>query len=56
MRLKSVKFRDRLGWIEKEGKSGDIVISHPQSVQPEVDFLGKIPGSHNFNARMSRLY
>lgn len=41
---------ERLGWIEKEGKRADIVISHPQLVQTGVDFFGKKPGSHNFNA------
>ena len=33
MRSRSVKTRDRLEWIEKEGKKNDIVISHPQLVQ-----------------------
>jgi hypothetical protein len=50
MRSKSVKTRERLAWIEKEGKKADIVISHPQLVQTGVDFFGKKPGSHNFNA------
>jgi hypothetical protein len=50
MRSKSVKTRDRIGWIEKEGKKADIVISHPQLVQTGVDFFGKTPGSHNFNS------
>ena len=50
MRSKSVKTRDRLDWIEKEGKKNDIVISHPQLVQTGLDFFGKKPGSHNFNA------
>jgi hypothetical protein len=50
MRSRSVKTRDRLEWIEKEGKKVDIVISHPQLVQTGLDFFGKKPGSHNFNA------
>ena len=50
MRSRSVKTRDRLDWIEKEGKKSDIVISHPQLVQTGLDFFGKKPGSHNFNA------
>ncbi|MFI5459166.1 MAG: DEAD/DEAH box helicase family protein [Isosphaerales bacterium] len=50
MRSRSVKTRDRLDWIEKEGKRADIVISHPQLVQTGLDFFGKKPGSHNFNA------
>ena len=50
MRSKSVKTRDRLAWIEKKGKRADVVISHPQLVQTGVDFFGKKPGSHNFNA------
>ena len=50
MRSRSVKTRDRLDWIEKEGKKNDIVISHPQLVQTGLDFFGKKPGSHNFNA------
>jgi hypothetical protein len=50
MRSRSVKTRDRLEWIEKEGKKADIVISHPQLVQTGLDFFGKKPGSHNFNA------
>jgi hypothetical protein len=50
MRSRSVKTRDRLDWIEKEGKRADIVISHPQLVQTGLDFFGKNPGSHNFNA------
>jgi hypothetical protein len=45
-----VKTRDRLAWIEKKGKHADIVISHAQLVQTGVDFFGKKPGSHNFNA------
>jgi hypothetical protein len=50
MRSRSVKTRDRLEWIEKEGKKADVVISHPQLVQTGLDFFGKQPGSHNFNA------
>jgi hypothetical protein len=50
MRSKSVKTRDRLAWIEKKGKHADIVISHAQLVQTGIDFFGKKPGSHNFNA------
>jgi hypothetical protein len=50
MRSRSVKTRDRLDWIEKEGKKNDIVISHPQLVQTGLDFFGRKPGSHNFNA------
>ena len=50
MRSRSVKTRDRLDWIEKEGKKNDIVISHPQLVQTGLDFFGKKPGSHNLNA------
>jgi hypothetical protein len=50
MRSKAVKTRDRLTWIEKEGKRADIVISHPRLVQTGVDFFGKAAGSHNFNA------
>ena len=50
MRSRSVKTRDRLDWIEKEGKRADIVISHPQLVQTGLDFFGKKPGSHNLNA------
>ncbi len=50
MRSRSVKTRDRLEWIEKEGRKNDIVISHPQLVQTGLDFFGKKPGSHNFNA------
>jgi hypothetical protein len=50
MRSRSVKTRHRLEWIEKEGKKNDIVISHPQLVQTGLDFFGKKPGSHNFNA------
>jgi hypothetical protein len=50
MRSKSVKTRDRLAWIEKEGQRADIVISHPQLVQTGVDFFGKRPGSHNFSS------
>ncbi|MFI5387268.1 MAG: DUF6094 domain-containing protein [Fimbriimonadales bacterium] len=50
MRSRSVKTRDRLDWIEKEGKRADIVICHPQLVQTGLDFFGKKPGSHNFNA------
>ena len=50
MRSKAVETRDRLTWIEKEGKRADIVISHPRLVQTGVDFFGKAPGSHNFNA------
>jgi superfamily II DNA or RNA helicase len=50
MRSKAVKTRDRLAWIEKEGKKADVVISHAQLVQTGVDFFGKKPGSHNFNA------
>jgi hypothetical protein len=50
MRSKTVKTRDRLAWIEKKGQRADIVISHPQLVQTGVDFFGKKPGSHNFNA------
>jgi hypothetical protein len=49
MRSKSVKTRDRLKWIEKEGRRSDIVISHPQLVQTGVDFFGK-DQSYNFNA------
>ena len=50
MRSRSVKTRDRLEWIEKDGKRNDVVISHPQLVQTGLDFFGKKPGSHNFNA------
>jgi hypothetical protein len=50
MRSKSVKTRDRLAWIEKKGKRADVIISHAQLVQTGVDFFGKKPGSHNFNA------
>jgi hypothetical protein len=50
MRSKAVKTRDRLAWIEKEGKRADIVISHPRLVQTGVDFFGKAAGSHNFNS------
>jgi hypothetical protein len=50
MRSKAVKTRDRLTWIEMEGKRADIVISHPRLVQTGVDFFGKAAGSHNFNA------
>jgi hypothetical protein len=50
MRSKSVKTRDRLTWIEKQGKRADVIISHSQLVQTGVDFFGKKPGSHNFNA------
>jgi hypothetical protein len=50
MRSKAVKTRDRLARIEKEGKRADIVLSHPQLVQTGLDFFGKTPGSHNFNA------
>jgi hypothetical protein len=50
MRSRSVKTRDRLEWIEEEGKKVDIVISHPQLVQTGLDFFAKKPGSHNFNA------
>jgi hypothetical protein len=50
MRSKSVKTRDRLTWIEKKGKRADVIISHAQLVQTGVDFFGKKPGSHNFNA------
>jgi hypothetical protein len=45
-----LKTKDRLAWIETEGKKADIVISHPQLVQTGVDFFGKAAGSHNFNA------
>ena len=31
MRSKSVKTRDRLAWIEKQGKRANIVLSHPNS-------------------------
>ncbi len=44
MRSRSVKSKDRLDWIKKEGKRADIVISHPQSVQTGVDFFGKGAG------------
>ena len=50
MRSKSVKSRDRLDWIKREGKRADIVISHPQLVQTGVDFFGKAQATHNFNA------
>ena len=50
MRSRAVKTRDRLDWIEKEGKRNDIVISHPQLVQTRLDFFGKKPGSQNLNA------
>jgi hypothetical protein len=50
MRAKSVKTKDRLAWMEREGKKNDISISHPQLVQTGVDFFGKRPGSHNFSA------
>jgi hypothetical protein len=50
MRSKSVKTRDRLAWIEKEGRRADIVISHPQLVQTGVDFFGKGKATHNFSS------
>jgi hypothetical protein len=50
MRSKSVKSRDRLNWIKKEGKRAEIVISHPQLVQTGLDFFGKGDATHNFNA------
>src|SRR5580692_7326884 len=50
MRSKSVKSRDRIAWIKKEGKRADIVISHPQLVQTGLDFFGKGDATHNFNA------
>jgi hypothetical protein len=50
MRSKSVKTRDRLAWIEKEGRRADIVISHPQLVQTGVDFFGKGQATHNFSS------
>jgi hypothetical protein len=50
MRSKSVKSRDRLNWIKKEGKRADIVISHPQLVQTGLDFFGKGDATHNFNS------
>jgi hypothetical protein len=50
MQSKSVKSRDRLDWIKKEGKRADIVISHPQLVQTGLDFFGKGDATHNFNA------
>jgi hypothetical protein len=50
MRSRSVKSRDRLDWIKKEGKRADIVISHAQFVQTGVDFFGKGQATHNFNA------
>jgi hypothetical protein len=50
MRSKSVKSRDRLNWIKKEGKRADIVISHPQLVQTGLDFFGKGDAAHNFNS------
>ncbi len=56
MRSRSVKTRDRLDWIEKEGKRADIVISHPQLVQTGLDFFGKRPGSHNFNFNAIAFY
>ena len=50
MRSKSVKSRDRLNWINTEGKRADIVISHPQLVQTGLDFFGKGDATHNFNS------
>jgi hypothetical protein len=50
MRSKSVKTRDRLAWIEKEGRRADVVISHPQLVQTGVDFFGKGHATHNFSS------
>jgi hypothetical protein len=50
MRSKSVKARDRLDWIKKEGKRADVVISHPQLVQTGLDFFGKGDMKHNFNS------
>ena len=50
MRSRSVKTRDRLDWIKKEGRKADVVISHPQLVQTGLDFFGKGQATHNFNA------
>ena len=50
MRSKSVKTRDRLDWIKKNGSKCDVVISHPQLVQTGLDFFGKGEDRHNFNS------
>lgn len=50
LRAKSVQTRDRIEWIEKNGKGVDVMISHPQPVMTGLDFLSKSPGGHNFNA------
>jgi hypothetical protein len=43
------KPKDRMGWIETQGKKCNVIISHPQLVETGLDFFGK-DGSYNFNA------
>ena len=52
LRSRAVKPRDRLEWIEKEGRKAQVIISHPQLVQTGIDFFRVQNGgySHNYNA------
>lgn len=43
----SVKLSDREEWIERHGRSVDVVLSHPQLVETGLDLFDK-RGGHNF--------
>ena len=45
---KSVKSRDRMKWIAKQGPGTDVVISYPGLVETGVDFFDKEDWTFNF--------
>ena len=49
LRSKSVRPRDRLAWIDRMGKTVDVVLSHPQLVQTGIDFFNR-EKTHNFSS------
>jgi hypothetical protein len=50
LRAGTVSTKKRLKWIDDNGPKNDVIISHAELVKTGVDFFGKKPDSHNFNA------
>ena len=51
LNARSVKPRERIAWIEKQGRNFDVMLSHPKPVMTGLDLLSKNPaGGHNYSA------
>ena len=49
LRSQAVKPRQRLDWLEKNGRKVDVMISHPDLVKTGMNFFSREKGAHNFN-------